>query len=141
MSDFPSSCMIGYMAVSKDLDFFQWLEVMVHSRRTAGRDDTCWLWTGKLSPTGYGRVRLNHPSMPKKDTSSHRAAYMLHHQILDIPTQDAEGDRLEVSHLCHTPACVNPNHLTLEKATVNRERQMCAHSHECLGTHHPSCIL
>jgi hypothetical protein len=58
----------------------------------------------------------------------------------------------EGSHLCHQGYCINPNHITLEEATVNRDREQCqslAHHLRTQGhavpaacnKHQPRCLL
>ena len=64
------------------------------------RTETCWLWTGGLSNTGYGRFRLNDP---RRDARAHRVAYELERG--PIP----EG--LLVCHHCDVRHCVRPDHL------------------------------
>jgi len=57
----------------------------------------CWLWTGHVERTGYGRVWWNrHQGM------AHRVVY----QILNGPIPEATLD-----HRCRVRSCVNPAHL------------------------------
>lgn len=58
----------------------------------------CWLWTGTKNGKGYGYFRVNH-----KAVMVHRFSYELVHGPID------KG--LVVDHICHNPACVNPEHL------------------------------
>ena len=58
----------------------------------------CWLWTGGVDGSGYGRILVGDDRL-----KAHRYSYMLH--IGPIP----EG--AYICHRCDVPACVNPAHL------------------------------
>lgn len=64
------------------------------------KTDSCWLWTGAKSSTGYGNMMVK-----GKTKKPHRVAYELF--IGKIP------DDLFVMHSCDTPLCVNPDHLSV----------------------------
>ncbi|MEW2177163.1 HNH endonuclease signature motif containing protein [Streptomyces sp. NPDC005406] len=66
-----------------------------------GSPESCWLWTGGLSDTGYGSFKDDQ----KRSMGAHRFSYQLHYDSI------AEG--MHVMHSCDTPACVNPHHLSL----------------------------
>ena len=53
----------------------------------------------------------------------------------------ARGDT--VSHLCHRPRCVRPEHLLVESMTLNNLRNKCKHAGSCGNRHigHPPCLL
>ncbi len=59
----------------------------------------CWLFTGKLNAGGYG-VAFN----SDVEELAHRFVYRT--LVGEIP------DGIVLHHECHTPACVNPEHLT-----------------------------
>ena len=59
---------------------------------------TCWLWTEATNHDGYGLFYCYH-----RNILAHRFAYEL--LVSSVP----EG--LELDHLCHNPACINPVHL------------------------------
>lgn len=54
----------------------------------------CWLWTGNISPNGYGRFGKIY---------AHRYAY--------ISEYDGIPEGLDLDHLCRVRHCVNPRHL------------------------------
>src|SRR6185369_15980191 len=60
-------------------------------------DSGCWLWQRALA-AGYGSVRIN-----GKTCGAHRMMYERHKGPI--------GAGLVLDHLCHNPACVNPDHL------------------------------
>jgi hypothetical protein len=64
---------------------------------------SCWLWTGMLHRQGYGFI----PALRKQDqkiimATAHRISYRLFRGPIVLPN---------VNHTCHTPGCVNPDHL------------------------------
>jgi hypothetical protein len=94
--------------------------------------DGCWLWTGALSNTGYGRLaRGTRPN--QRRWSAHRYLY----ELLVGPVPDG----LDLDHLCRVRHCVNPAHLEpvtrqenlLRGNTVNARRAAqtcCVNGHE-----------
>jgi hypothetical protein len=69
---------------------------------------TCHYWVGSLSPAGYGRI-----GVADKKLQAHRFAY-----------ERAKGpipDGMYVLHSCHTPACVNPDHLRVGTQKMNMQ--------------------
>lgn len=70
------------------------------------KTDRCWLWTGSRSPGGYGRYGVFY---------AHRLAYQA--------AYGAIAPKLHVDHLCHTPPCVNPDHLMAVTCSENLQNR------------------
>ena len=90
--------------------------------------DGCWLWTGIIHYTGYGKFKAG-----GKTVLAHRFAW---EQIKgELPPFKPGG--LQLDHLCHVRHCVNPAHLELVTAKENQRRGlgpgrrvMCPAGHE-----------
>lgn len=95
--------------------------------------NSCWLWTGCISPQGYGQFSLN-----KHRWQAHIAAW----HLLKGPVPDG----ICVLHKCNTRSCVNPDHLYLGTQADNardlintgykppgRQKNYCKHGHEFSG--------
>jgi hypothetical protein len=74
--------------------------------RTVTKTDSCWLWTGAMTATGYGRTYY----AGRSGRAVHRVFYDLF--VGEIP----EG--YDIDHLCMVRNCVNPDHL---EAVTHRE--------------------
>lgn len=66
----------------------------------------CWVWTGSITPQGYGRLWVNRESV-----GVHRVSWELHNGPLP------KG--MHVLHRCDFPCCVNPDHLFIGSAMDN----------------------
>lgn len=77
--------------------------------------ESCWLWTGVLSPDGY--------SLLTGAGRAHRALYEFF--VVEIP------DGLELDHLCRVRRCVNPWHMDPVTHQVNIQRSWAARGGMC----------
>jgi hypothetical protein len=82
-----------------------------HARPELGR---CWIWTGAISDTGYGKVGLGGRSDGTANT----------HAVAFAPSGGVVPPGLELDHLCRNRACVNPAHLEPVTRLVNVHRGM-----------------
>ncbi len=86
------------------------------------KTETCWLWTGTITPAGYGRVKINGTNVP-----AHRYAYEL--------TRGPVPNGMTLDHCCHNEdvacqggpqclhrRCVTPSHLEVASSRDNTLR-------------------
>ena len=66
----------------------------------------CWIWTGLLTNSGYGKIGVG-----LKTVLAHRYSYYTF--VKEIP------ENLYVLHKCDTKCCVNPSHLFLGTQSDN----------------------
>lgn len=74
------------------------------------KTETCWLWTGGKSASGYGKFWAD----DGRSLRAHRWSY--------VQAKGAIPKELQLDHLCRTPACVRPDHLEAVTPRVNTMR-------------------
>lgn len=104
------------------------------SKHVSIQPDGCHIWAGAKAGRGYGVFMVgSRTDGSRRMVYAHRWAYV--HRFGAIP----EG--LTIDHLCNTPACVNPAHLSPatqydnsmrgnSAAAVNKRKTHCPAGHE-----------
>lgn len=86
----------------------------------------------------YPKIKISF-NKKKFNQTIHSFVYKYKHKIDPF---HRFGDGLEVSHLCHTPACIAINHLSLEPHRINIIRKNCHRLKTCIGHgEYPSCLF
>lgn len=69
------------------------------------QEGSCMSWTGVIKTGGYGSVTFQ-----GRVWGIHRLAYLFHHRLRELPFSTY------IRHLCGNNRCINPSHLTSDKA-------------------------
>lgn len=85
------------------------------------RSGDCWVWTGVVSGSGYGRINVWGVSV-----YAHRVAH-------ELATGIATPCEMDVDHICHNRRCVRPSHLRPATRSENNENFGRTHAHSTSG--------
>lgn len=85
--------------------------------RSLRQEGECWLWTGAITPHGYGVFSIGPKSAPRSIVA-HRVAY----EVLVGPIPDGAV----LDHVCGNRACCRPEHLEPVTHAVNTQRKRTA---------------
>ncbi len=77
--------------------------VLAYVREDSNSD--CWLWTGQVSNSGHGRIKIRDESERIKMQSAEHVSYMAF--VGEIPSGHFARQT------CNNRLCVNPTHLEL----------------------------
>lgn len=91
----------------------------------------CWIWRGRLSADGYGKINFN-----GRNGYAHRLSYLLFKG--ELPTENTR--LLQIDHLCSRKGCVNPDHLELVSAKENCRRGMANRKKSLFGLRVTHCV-
>jgi len=85
-------------------------------RRSA---DACWYWTGAISSTGHGKLKVGRGAIPATDqaivVTAHVYGYQLQHGLIRL----RPGEDLVIGHRCDEASCQNPTHWELIERAAN----------------------
>lgn len=85
------------------------------------RGDGCWHWMAYKQQSGYGHFITS----DGRKNMAHRLAYEF--------TKGAIPEGQQIDHMCHNPACVNPDHLRPVTHKQNTENLLGAQSRNLYG--------
>lgn len=78
---------------------------------TEAADSGCFVWSGAVSPDGYGIFTYK-----GRRHLAHRFSYCV--SVGEIP------DGMVIDHLCHRRDCINPNHLRIATRSENNRNKL-----------------
>jgi hypothetical protein len=71
------------------------------SKVSKNGDEDCWNWNGYKNDMGYGKFGVG---------GRNGSTYLAHRIAYTLLVGEIESG-LDIDHMCHNPACVNPKHL------------------------------
>jgi hypothetical protein len=80
----------------------------------------CHIWTGSLTPRGYGKLSFDNATL-----LAHRVSW-------EVSNNTRVPDGMYVCHRCDVPSCINPDHLFVGTARQN-SADMVSKGRSCRG--------
>ena len=101
---------------------------LVANTEEPANEQSCWCWSRRGDKAGYGRIELWVKGL-QRTVSLYASVVMWIIVNTEARTWDEvylaalelRHSGLEVDHLCHTPPCVNPDHLDLKTPKENAQ--------------------
>ena len=104
--------------------------------------DSCYIWNLARNKD-YGHMSYSYYLLEdgvetyyKRWAPPHRVIFACTFDCLFLLNPDFK--HLEISHLCHTKLCCNPQHLELETGKENKKRSKCSQLANCDPQKHPT---
>lgn len=125
--------------------FKYWQSILEEKSVISDNKLGCRLWKGPPSLMQmYGKQRIKWPDGSTSFEGAHRLSFMVHFQL--TPEKMAKfsenGEKVEISHLCHNTMCIKIEHLVMERHSTNQERNHCKHMGRCMKSHSgPNCLF
>ena len=92
----------------------------------------CILWEMSTDGAGYPQMKLGaefDSRFGKRPQSPVRILYSIYNNLtLNFPN-------FEMSHLCHTPLCIQTTHVSYEPQSINSRRNICRDNRKCSRDH------
>ena len=127
------------IGVLKDIPPHWARNFLLRKYKTSSTSDSvlgCWICNLQPGhPNGYIKINLRNTTCNPPGSNSFQPELGIQpwlHQLVIVgkgqgamlPLTTGTGG-YEVSHLCHNPACFNPEHIVVERAELNRARNSC----------------
>ena len=125
---------LNYLSQEEIIQNREYFKLLYIGQKITREQNGCHLWHGATSH-GYPRCTVQRSNGPNFQTGGHQISFFLSREEPIVTDY-------HISHLCHVSLCVNPEHLSQEPPSINRQRNTCKKSNHCCG--HPgfrNCIF
>ena len=126
---------------SMDSQFKERYETILNSLSKQGKNGKCQIWCGPVNGA-YGRIKITVQPKVYKSVYAHRLSFFIAKNLPETDFLKVDQSSECISHLCHNPLCINPDHLSSEPSAINNQRQNCRFREICDGHEgYPACRL